>query len=131
MLIIFQKAELDQIVSAYNTNHKRRQFESFSALTANLEDYLDCSYNKMHHENLMPKAALRRAFYACVYCMWLHFQRNYVGWLESGNNFKNATVCGKRTLKMLVATQLQCDFVIQLYALFKHNIFAHNIAVKR
>jgi len=28
------------------------------------------------------KAALRRAFYACVYCMWLRFQRNYVGWLK-------------------------------------------------
>jgi len=28
------------------------------------------------------KAALRRAFYAYVYCMWLHFQSNYVGWLK-------------------------------------------------
>ncbi len=28
------------------------------------------------------KAALRRAFYACVYCMHLRFQRNYLGWLK-------------------------------------------------
>ncbi len=25
---------------------------------------------------------MRRAFYTCVYCMWLGFQRNYVVWLE-------------------------------------------------
>ncbi len=28
------------------------------------------------------KAALRRAFYACVYCMQLRFQRSYLGWLK-------------------------------------------------
>jgi len=28
-------------------------------------------------------AALQRAFHACVYCMWLRFQRNYVGWPKS------------------------------------------------
>jgi len=28
------------------------------------------------------KAALRHAFLACVYCMWLRFQSNYVGWLK-------------------------------------------------
>ncbi len=30
----------------------------------------------------LVKAALRRAFYACIYCMSLRFQRNYFGWLE-------------------------------------------------
>ncbi len=45
----------------------------------------------------VTKAALRRSFYACVYCMWLRFQRNYVGWL---------TACIKRKLKTTVATQL-------------------------
>jgi hypothetical protein len=28
------------------------------------------------------KAALRHAFSACVYCMRLRFQSNYVGWLK-------------------------------------------------
>jgi len=30
----------------------------------------------------LTKAALRRAFYVCIYCMQLRFQRNYVGWFK-------------------------------------------------
>jgi len=33
-------------------------------------------------EATVNKAALRHAFSACVYCMQLRFQRNYVGWLK-------------------------------------------------
>jgi len=29
-----------------------------------------------------PKVALQRAFYACVYCMQLRFQSNYLDWLK-------------------------------------------------
>jgi hypothetical protein len=50
------------------------------------------------------KAALRHAFSACVYCMRLRFQRNFVGWLKP--NFENITACSKHTLKTGVATQL-------------------------
>jgi len=32
--------------------------------------------------DVIYKAALGRAFYACVYCLLLRFQRNYVGWLK-------------------------------------------------
>jgi len=40
-----------------------------------------------HSDNLFSlqvdsKAELRRAFYACVYCIWWRFQRNYLGWLK-------------------------------------------------
>jgi len=52
---------------------------------------------------------LRRAFYACVYCMQLRFQSNYLGLSQpnQGNYFENATACSKRTLKTTVATELK------------------------
>jgi len=46
-----------------------------------LETILETNFERSSLVNV-SKAALRRAFYACVYCMRLRFQGNYVGWLK-------------------------------------------------
>ncbi len=54
----------------------------------------------------ISKAALRRAFNACVYCMWLRFQSNYFVWTSQSNYFENATAAVNARWKRLS----QCTF---------------------
>jgi len=75
------------------------------------------SYSSWHEDRIAEieevsffKAALRRAFYACVYCMQLRFQRTYVG-SNQGNYFENATAFSKRMRKTTVATKLKSDIL--------------------
>jgi len=64
--------------------------------------------NKIVH----TKAALRRAFYTCVYYMRLRFQIITVVGSNQGNYFENATACSKCMLKTTVATHLYSNHEI-------------------
>jgi hypothetical protein len=69
------------------------------------------------------KAALRWAFYACVYCMQLRFQRNYVGWLKP-TQLHAVNTCVKRSS--------QRSFRPNSHTIFFHTLLRlKDIAIKR
>jgi hypothetical protein len=60
-------------------------------------------FHHFYREGLCSKAALGRAFTACVR---VSKEISLVG-SNQGNYFENTTACSKRTLKTTVATQLK------------------------
>ncbi len=74
---------------------------------------------RLKNEN---KAELRQSLSACVYCMRLYFQSNFLCLAQNQRNyFENATACSKRTLKTTVATQLYFNYETILLILIPIN----------
>jgi len=75
-------------ISFYNGRHRRRKktqwFDRFFAVLAfacvKALSIFVSEIDPYNPSNSYSKAALRRAFYACVYCMWLRFPSNFLGW---------------------------------------------------
>ena len=70
---------------------------------------LQTSLTETFHED-QNMLMFKEAFLTCVYCMLLHFQRNFIG-TNQRNFFEN--LCSKRTLKTRSATWLNIHLQAQ------------------
>jgi len=75
---ILDPAELLTDNNSNNNSKKRNRITSVHQLLGCCDD----NFVEKNDFDLRDKAALRRAFYACVYYIRLRFQGYYVGWLK-------------------------------------------------